>query len=62
MSEQIVRVTPQQFASVQRSLQRNSDVVYKSVSYAAASDALRSVGIEPVDGITYRFEVIPEED
>lgn len=60
MTEQIIKVTSKQFASVQQILQRGTESVYGVLSETAAMDALRHVGIEPQWGRTYRFEVIPD--
>jgi len=58
MTEQIIKVTPEQFASVQRMLQR--EPVFGVIGFDAAQDALRSVGVEPRFGVTYKFEVVQE--
>lgn len=55
-TERVVKVTPEQFETVQGELRK---VRLGASSYDSAVAALRSIGIEPVDNTTYRFEVIP---
>lgn len=56
--ERVVKVTSQQFETVRAVIDRR-ERVYGVIDYAAAADALRSIGIEPVDNTTYHFEVVP---
>lgn len=57
--EIVVKVTPRQFAAVRKIMIR-AEPVYGVTDYAASVEALRSLGVEPQDNVTYRFEVVPE--
>lgn len=57
--ERVVKITPQQFETVRKIL-IHREPVFGVIDYAMAADALRSIGIEPVDNVTYRFEVVPD--
>lgn len=60
MTEQIVKVTPQQFDDVQKKLKLahvpnpfGADILDET----KAKEILRGVGIDPGDNVTYRFVV-----
>lgn len=57
MREHVVKVTPQQFATIQAALAKR-EPVYGANDYDVCCTALRSIGVEPEHNTTYRFEVV----
>lgn len=61
MTEEIVKVTPQQFADVQHKLQRahlSNHWGADTLDGKKAKEILRELGVEPKDNTTYRFVVV----